>query len=53
MGVMAVTISLYFTAAFIRNINPDLAGSSALIWAAMNVLPPIIGIVMLPIYPPA
>lgn len=47
MGVMAVTISLYFTAAFIRNINPDLAGSSALIWAAMNVLPPIIGIVML------
>ena len=47
IGVMAVTISLYFTAAFIRNINGELVGSRALIWAAMNVLPPIIGITML------
>lgn len=47
MGVMTVTLSLYFTAAFIRNINPNLAGSEAVIWAAMNVLPPIIGIIML------
>ena len=38
---------VYFTAAFIRNINPDLVGSEALIWAAMNVLPLIVGITML------
>lgn len=47
MGVMVVTVSLYFMAAFIRNINADLEGSSAVIWAAMHVLPPLIGIVML------
>ena len=47
MGVMAVTIALYFTAAFVRNINGSLPGNQALIWAAMNVLPPVIGIVML------
>lgn len=47
IGVMVVTIALYFTAAFIRNINPDLVGSEALIWAAMNVLPLIVGITML------
>lgn len=47
IGVMTVTISLYFTAAFIRNINGSLQGSEALIWAALNVLPPVIGITML------
>ena len=47
IGVMGVTLSLYFTAAFIRNINGSLVGNQALIWAAMNVLPPAIGIVML------
>ena len=47
MGVMVVTIALYFTAAFVRNINGNLPGNQALIWAAMNVLPPVIGIVML------
>lgn len=47
MGVMLVTISLYFTAAFVRNINGGLQGSDSIIWAAMNVLPPLIGIVML------
>lgn len=47
IGVMAVTVSLYFTAAFIRNINSELVGSQALIWAATNVLPPVIGITML------
>lgn len=47
MGVMVVTIALYFTAAFVRNINGSLPGNQALIWAAMNVLPPVIGIVML------
>lgn len=47
MGVMVVTVSLYFTAAFIRNINGSLQGSEALIWAAKNVLPPFVGIAML------
>lgn len=47
IGVMVVTISLYFTAAFIRNINGSLAGSEALIWTALNVLPPLIGIALL------
>ena len=47
MGVMVVTISLYFTAAFVRNLNASLPGNQALIWAALNVLPPVIGIVML------
>ena len=47
MGVMVVTIALYFTAAFVRNINGSLPGNQALIWAAVNVLPPVIGIVML------
>lgn len=47
IGVMTVTISLYFTAAFIRNINGELQGSQAIIWAAMNVLPTFVGITML------
>lgn len=47
IGVMTVTVALYFTAAFIRNINPNLAGSEALIWTAMNILPPVVGIMML------
>lgn len=47
MGVMLVTTALYFTAAFIRNLNGDLVGSKALIWAATNVLPPVIGVTML------
>ena len=47
IGVMAVTVSLYFTAAFVRNINASLEGSRAIIWAAMNVVPPVVGIIML------
>lgn len=47
MGVLTVTILLYFAAAFVRNINGVLQGDEAIIWAAMNVLPPIIGVVML------
>ena len=47
MGVMTVTVALYFTAAFIRNINSQLEGSQAMIWAAMELLPPVMGIVFL------
>jgi sodium/pantothenate symporter len=47
MGVMVVTVSLYFTAVFIRHINGGLQGSQAVIWAALNILPTFVGIVML------
>ncbi len=47
MGVMTVTAALYFSAAFIRVLNGDLNGSEALIWASLNVLPPVIGVIML------
>ena len=38
MGVMVVTVALYFAAAFVRNINDTLPGSEAMIWAATHVL---------------
>ena len=48
MGVAVVTTALYFSAAFIYKINPDIAdGSTAIIWAAMNCMPTIIGVVLL------
>ncbi len=47
MGVMIVTAALYFSAAFIRVLNGGLNGSEALIWAAMNVLPPAVGVILL------
>lgn len=48
MGVATVTTALYFAAAFIYKINPNIAdGSTAMIWAAMNCMPKIVGVVML------
>ena len=47
MGVMVVTVALYFAAAFVRNINDTLPGSEAMIWAATHVLPPVIGMLLL------
>ena len=48
IGVVCVTTALYFTAAFIYKINPDLTDSStAMIWAAMNCMPLLIGVIML------
>ena len=48
IGVATVTMSLYFTAAFVYKINPDLSdASSSIIWAAMNVMPVLVGVVML------
>ena len=48
MGVATVTMSLYFTAAFIYKINPDIGdGSTAIIWGAMNVMPTLVGVIML------
>lgn len=48
IGVVTVTTALYFSAAFVYKINPDLAdNSTSLIWAAMNCMPTIIGVVMI------
>lgn len=48
MSVVTVTIVLYFSAAFVYKINPNLSdASTSLIWAAMNCMPTIIGVFML------
>ena len=48
MGVVTVTTALYFVAAFIYKINPGISdGSKAMIWAAMNCMPKVIGVIML------
>ncbi len=48
IGVTVVQTALYFSAAFIYKINPDLTeGSTAIIWAAMNCVPMLIGVVLL------
>lgn len=47
MGVMVTTILLYFGAAFIQSINPHLIPSESMIWAAMNLMPTIVGVVLL------
>lgn len=48
IGVCTVTMALYFSAAFVYKINPNLESASTnLIWAAMNVMPTIVGILLL------
>ncbi len=48
MGVVTVTTVLYFSAAFVYKINPDITdGSTSIIWAAMNCMPVIVGVIML------
>ena len=48
MGVVIVTTALYFSAAFIYKINPDIESqSTAIIWGAMNLMPQVIGVIML------
>ena len=48
MGVACVTIALYFSAAIIYVINPEIdPASTNIIWAAMNVMPMIIGVILL------
>lgn len=47
MGVMLVTILLYFAAAFIYKINPNLVPSESLIWASKNLMPTFVGVVLL------
>ena len=48
MGVVTVTMLLYFSAAFVYKINPNLDdASTCIIWAAINCMPLIVGVVML------
>ncbi len=48
MGVVTVTLALYFSTAFIYKINPNIEqASTSVIWAAMNVMPLIVGVLML------
>lgn len=46
-AVITITTLLYFAAAFIQKINSDLVPSQGIIWAAMNVMPKIVGVVLL------
>lgn len=48
MGVVAVTTALYFSAAFVYKVNPNLEDpSTCLIWAATNVMPTLVGVIMI------
>lgn len=47
MGVMLTTILLYFTAAFVQSVNPDLVPAESMIWAAKNMMPTIVGVILL------
>lgn len=48
IGVCTVTMALYFSAAFVYKINPNLESASTnLIWAAMNVMPTVVGVLLL------
>lgn len=48
IGVVTVTTALYFSAAFIYKINPNIESqSTSIIWGAMNVMPLVVGVVML------
>jgi len=47
MAVIIVTTALYFSAAFIQKICPGLEGQKAMIWAAMNVMPKAVGVILL------
>lgn len=46
-AVITITTFLYFAAAFIQKINPDLVPSQSMIWAAMNLMPKFVGVILL------
>ncbi|MEE1042962.1 MAG: sodium:solute symporter family protein [Clostridia bacterium] len=46
-AVIVITTLLYFAAAFIQSINPDLVPSQNMVWAAMNLMPKIVGVILL------
>lgn len=46
--VILVTMALYFSAAFMRVVNPSLSDpSQVIVWAAINVMPLIVGVILL------
>lgn len=45
--VIMITTLLYFSAAFVQSINPELVASQSIIWAAMNLMPKLVGVVLL------
>ena len=48
MGVVIVTMALYFSTAFIYKINPNIEEpSKSVIWGAMNLMPMVVGVIML------
>lgn len=47
MVVILITTLLYFAAAFVQKINPNLVASQSIIWAAINVMPKIVGVILL------
>ena len=47
IAVISITTILYFAAAFVQSINPDIVPSECIIWAAMNLMPRVIGVVLL------
>lgn len=46
-AVITITTLLYFSAAFIQEINPNLIPSQCIIWAAMQLMPKIVGVILL------
>lgn len=47
IAVILVTMLLYFSAAFVQSINSDLEPSQSMIWAAMNLMPALVGVIFL------
>lgn len=47
MGVMVTTTLLYFGAAFVEAVKPGLVPSESMIYAAMNVMPTVVGVLLL------
>lgn len=45
--VIIITTLLYFSAAFIQSINSTLVPSQSIIWAAMNLMPKLVGVILL------
>ncbi len=46
MAVITVTMFLYFGCVFVASVNPGI-GADTMIWAAMNMMPLVIGVIML------
>lgn len=47
MGVTVTIVCIYTTAAFVQAVNPNLVPTESFIWAAMNLMPSVIGVLLL------